>query len=191
MIAGESSYTVKTKKDMRALLSDLNALAQRRVLVGVPEDENSRGENGYKDPIGNAALAYIHDNGSPAQGIPARPFMQPGIKKAKVKIYLELKLASERFLAGDETEGQKHLEQAGMLAVSAIRMIIEKGAGFSPLKRATLLGRLRKRKSLYSQLKGKKEDREEIMASFKPLIDTGEMMKSITYVVEDVGEEKK
>ena len=117
--------------------------------------------------------------------------MQPGIKKAKVKIYLELKLASERFLAGDETEGQKHLEQAGMLAVSAIRMIIEKGAGFSPLKRATLLGRLRKRKSLYSQLKGKKEDREEIMASFKPLIDTGEMMKSITYVVEDVGEEKK
>lgn len=191
MIAGESSYTVKTKKDMRALLSDLNALAQRRVLFGVPEDENSRGENGYKDPIGNAALAYIHDNGSPAQGIPARPFMQPGIKKAQNKINQELKLAAQKFMLGNEEEGTVHLERAGFHAVSSIRKVIEKGIGFTPLKRATLLGRLRKRKSLYSQLKGKKEDREEIMASFKPLIDTGEMMKSITYVVEDVGEEKK
>ena len=79
MIQGEFSCTVKVKKDMRNLLKELDALAQKRVLVGVPEDADSRGEEGYKTPIGNAALAYIHDNGSPRQGIPARPFMQPGI----------------------------------------------------------------------------------------------------------------
>ena len=99
-------------------------------------------------------------------------------------------MASQQFLAGDDEKGQKHLETAGVHAVSAIRMIIEKGTGFTPLKRATLLGRLRRRKSLHAKLKGKKEKREEAMASFKPLIDTAEMMKSITYVVEEAGEER-
>lgn len=191
MIKTTVSYTVNTKKDVRALFGDLEALAQKRVLVGVPQDEDPR-EKG--EGIGNAMLAYIHDNGSPAQGIPARPFMQPGIKKAKNKINQELKLAAQKFMLGNEEEGTVHLERAGFHAVSSIRKVIEKGIGFTPLKRATLLGRLRRRKSLHAYFKNKpwrNDEKFELLQSFKPLIDTGEMMKSITYVVEGQEDRQK
>ena len=53
-------------------------IPEKRMLVGIPAEENARGEE-----IGNAALGFIHENGSPARNIPPRPFLVPGMKDAE------------------------------------------------------------------------------------------------------------
>jgi len=91
------------------------------------------------------------------------------------------------------------LHRAGLIAQNSIRNVIRRSEGFVPLKRATLLARTRRRGYLWyhlsreemqgaskaqrKQMRGVK--REEIMGSLKPLIDTSQMLKSITYVIED------
>jgi hypothetical protein len=158
---------------------ELKVLADKRVLVGVTEDTSDRPDG----KLTNAFLAYIHDNGAPSRGIPARPFMKPGIAKAQGRINREMRLAAKSFIDGNASEGTLALHRAGMVAQNSIRMVISKGEGFSPLKRGTLLGRMRRRKYLYKKLY--KSQRELYMSSFKPLIDTGELLKSISYQVEE------
>jgi hypothetical protein len=178
MIKFSSKITVDNTK---ALLQDLKSLARKEVLVGVPEEEDPRDQ---KSPIGNAGLAYIHDNGSPAAGIPAREFMRPGIEKIKNKIEGLLKRAAKAYLDNDKATAEQVLNATGLLAQSSIQKVIRDGENFKPLKEATLKARLRRRKSL-SKLP--KEMQEEIMDSFHPLIDTGQLLKAITYVIKGFG----
>lgn len=190
MVKFTANIDVKMKKDAKGLMKELQALADKRVLVGVPEEADNRDEAGEKRPIGNAALAFIHDNGSPAAGIPARPFMKPGIDKAQNKINLQLRQAAGFFLDGDAEQGEMALHRVGMIGQNAIRNAIEEGENFAPLLRATLLGRIRSRKSLHEYFKNKpwrNDEKFEVISSFKPLIDTGELLKSISYVIEGVG----
>lgn len=209
MIAVTAQATeIKTKIDVESLIKELKALSNNRVLVGVPSEKADREfsaeewENRKKKPISermnNAQLAYIHDRGSPKANIPARPFMKPGIAKAQGGINKEFKAAAMAKLDGNESEVSIRLHRAGLMAQNSIRGVIRIGEGFEPLKRGTLLARMRKRGYAWYQLskeemqgaskeqraamRGKK--REAIMQSFKPLVDTGQLLKSISYVVE-------
>ena len=210
MISTTATVTeVKTKIDIESLLSELNALSKNRVLVGVPSEKSAREfsveewedrkKNPIKDKITNAQLAFIHDRGSPKMNIPARPFMKPGIAKAQDQINREFKAAAMAKLDGKESQVQEKLHRAGLIAQNSIRNVIRRGEGFVPLKRGTLLARTRKRAYAWYQLsKAEMEGaskaqkaamrgakREAIMGSFKPLIDTGALLKSISYVVEE------
>jgi hypothetical protein len=177
-----SSVEIQTERDLKTFYDELKALSNNQVLVGVPEETNSRED---KNGPGNAALARIHDKGSPLAGIPARPFMAPGIKKAQKNINIEMKQAALASVEGKEEEVQQALKRAGLWAQMFIQDTIEKGEGFAPLKRATLLARLRRRKSLwkYYHKPWMKEAKETFLAGLKPLIDTSELLKSITFVI--------
>jgi hypothetical protein len=161
------------------VIEDLLSLTDKRILVGIPQENDSREEG---KEIGNAALAYIHDKGSPLAGIPARPFMEPGIRKGQDRINSFLLAAARARLNGDENAVQTNLERAGLTAQNSIKAVINEGEGFAPLKRGTVLGRLRRREGAKNW---KKEKREAVMESFHPLVDTGEMRDKITYIVED------
>jgi hypothetical protein len=163
------------------MIQDLLDLSKKQVLVGVPEEKDPRT---VKEPskIGNAALAYIHENGSPVRGIPPRPFIDPGIKNAQENINVELLEVARAQLDGDQEKSDLHLNRVGLIAVSSIKRVINDGEGFAPLKRSTKLARLRKRKAMR---KKPDEEREAIMESFHPLIDTAQMRNAITYVVAD------
>jgi len=169
-----------SNKGNKALDDAVELLLGLRVLVGVPEENDEREEG-----IGNAALAMIHDKGSPLNGIPARPFMGPGIAKARRSIERELKTAATSIFAGATTEAVQALHRAGMRAAMSVKNVINTGEGFEPLKRGTLLGRMRRRKYLNKKLS--RAEKEEYMASFHPLVDTGMLRDSITYVVDDDG----
>lgn len=171
------------------MVNDLLDLTKKQVLVGVPEetDRNRYSGKGKKRTlvvggVGNAQLAYIHDNGSPLQNIPARPFMQPGIKSAQDKILPEFMRIAQDQLEGKKDKIDARFNRIGLICQASIRNAIDEGVGFAPLKRGTLLGRLRKRKAAR---KWSDERREETMASFHPLIDTSQMRNSISYVVRD------
>lgn len=139
----------------------LKLLEREEVLVGVPDTEAGRRDR----EINNAALAYIHDNGSPAQNIPARPFMRPGIEAARGRLEHRLLAAGKKAIAGKVDEAHKELEAVGLIAQSSIRTTINKGIP-PPLKPKTLSARRRRGRS-----------------GTKPLIDTGQLRNSINYIV--------
>lgn len=156
----------KVIKDQSAtLLKALQDMASKRVLIGVPASEAARQDDAV---IGNAQLAYIHENGSAAANIPARPFLVPGVKKAGDKAAAILKKAAADVF-DRKASIDKGLNAAGLVAQTSVKMTIRAGEGFAPLKPGTLAARRRK------GAKGAKGD--------KPLIRTGQLLNSISYVV--------
>lgn len=150
-----------TKDNVESMLAAVKAMANDRVLVGIPSDKAPR----RGEPLNNATLGYIHEHGSPARNIPARPFLKPGVVAAKDKISAVLRrYAKEAF--DDKTAILKGLEAAGLVAQSSVKNQIRSSIGMAPLKAGTLAARRRK---------GAKGE--------KPLIRTGQLLNSITYVV--------
>lgn len=152
----------KVRDNADALMKAVKALRSEQVLVGVPAKDAARTDG---EPINNAALAYIHNYGSPAANIPARPFMEPGIQDAKDDITAELKDAARSAIEGDIKEVEKHLTNAGITAKNSIQNKIITG-DFVPLAPATIAARQRAG-----------------IASDKPLIRTGGMVGAIDYVL--------
>lgn len=152
---------VLTRDKFKAVLGGLKHL-QSDVLVGVPAENGVRRDG---EGMTNAALAYIHDNGSAAAHIPARPFMRPGIVEAQDKITGALKRGAQDALKGNANGVQRALNVAGLTAQSSIRAKIN--SGIEPeLSPRTLAAR---------EARGRK--------GTKPLIDTGQLRNSINYVV--------
>jgi len=152
-----------TKDNVDSMLEAVKAMAAKRVLVGVPSAEAPR----RGDPINNATLAFIHENGSPARNIPARPFLKPGVAGAKDKLVSTLRVYAKQALT-DKSAIEKGLNAAGLVAQSAVKNQIRSSIGMKPLASGTLAARRRK---------GAKGE--------KPLIRTGQLLNSITYVVRD------
>lgn len=141
----------------------IELLQRKEILVGVPQ-ANDRRKTG---PINNATLAAIHDRGSPSQNIPARPFMDPGIKSVSAKIEQKLLSAGQAVLEGDSNKAAQRLEETGLIAQNGLRAMVNSNIQ-PPLKPATLAARRRR---------GRTGERT--------LIDTAQMRNSLTYVVKD------
>jgi hypothetical protein len=157
-----------TKDRVEEVLGQISETNQYEVLVGIPaehaarvgSDKGSRSDNA----ITNVALAYIHEFGSPAQNIPARPHMVPGVEAAKDQITVLSRNALASALQGNKGALLQGLNQIGIVTVGSIQQKIASGP-FTPLKPQTI-----KRKG-----------------STKPLIDTGAYRQSISYVVRPKG----
>jgi hypothetical protein len=171
----------KTDK-MGAVVKALDKLTRRDVLVGVPGDTADRDQDEY-GPMNNPTLAYIHDNGSPAQNIPARPFMAPGIEAVKERIASGLGKAASAALDDRDDLAMRHLERVGLAAQSSIRRYISTG-NFAPLAAATLRARAaRGRKGALLELASRAAGNAPSNESARPLIDSGQLRNSLTYVV--------
>lgn len=150
------------KDNVEAALKAIRKLTENQALVGIPADNNQRQQTGQ--PITNAALGYIHENGSPAQNIPARPFLVPGVTNAQPRTIDLLTQGAKAALDGDAGAMDRALNAAGLNAVSEVKRKITAGIP-PPLKRP------RRRK-------GRPRGGQQT-----PLIDTGQLLNSITYVV--------
>jgi phage gpG-like protein len=151
------------KDNFGDLVKALNALPIHDVLVGIPEENADRKQG--QGPITNAALGYIHENGAPEANIPARPFLMPGIRSAEPKVAKYMMQAGKAALDGEEERIDRILHAAGMVASNSVKDTIN--AGVPPaLKEGTIAARLRRGRT-----------------GNVPLIDTGQLRNSITYVV--------
>lgn len=157
-------HSVNVKDRVPELNKALLDLVDQEVLVGVPADKADRKDG---SPITNAALAYIHNTGSPDANIPARPFMEPGVKDARPKVIGLLKEAGQYALklGGNSLVVLKYLHAVGLTVQNSIRARINEGP-FEPLKPGTIAGRLRRGRT-----------------GIKPLIDTGQLRNAIGYVL--------
>jgi phage gpG-like protein len=166
----KSSVTM-TKDMLAEVMSQIRELTKTEVLVGIPDANAGRDpEPGEKhEPISNAEIGYVMEFGMPEKNIPARPFLVPGVQDARDRIGQQLETGARKALAGDPNAADITLNKAGLTAQNAVRAKIEEGP-FVPLAPRTLAQR-------------KKRGR----TGEKPLIDTGQLRKSITYVIVEKG----
>src|SRR5260363_92239 len=169
-----------TTDRLDAVLKAMHLLVHKEVLVGIPADAPERQE---EDEPGNAALGYLHETGSPARNIPARPFLVPGVRSAQKRINRYFEQSASAALDGHMEQVDKALHRAGLAAQNAVRAKMTEGP-FKPLAESTLQARARHgRIGAAIELERRRRDPTPENANAKPLIDTGQLRKSITYVV--------
>jgi hypothetical protein len=171
---------VKKQDNTASMLQRVSSLEKQEVYVGVTQPKSTRQEakhsltlpGGIKakavdtSAINNAQLAFIHTNGSPLKGIPPRPIIQPAIQAPgnKEPIMAELCQAAQATLQGATAQAANHLKRAGMTAQNAVRAwFTDARNGWAPNRPSTI--------------KAKGSDR--------PLIDTAQLRKAMTYVVKE------
>ncbi|EBX7265555.1 hypothetical protein DS544_06955 [Salmonella enterica subsp. enterica serovar Abony] len=193
----KSGVTVRSDNS-QAILDALKTIGKKEVLIGIPEDASSREDAHF----GNAGIGYLNEFGSPAQNIPPRPHLQPGIRSADDQTIPLLKEAAQAALDGNTTGAERALGQAGQKAVNGVKIYMHK-ANFTPLADSTIEARAKRGK------KGRKGARAELARrdangklnatnaesgqlisneNARPLIDTGKYSDSIKYIVRDKDE---
>lgn len=187
MKKGNGVEIVKPKMSLETAMASLQLLAQTEVLVGFPEENADRKEDeDSKEPITNAALGYIHDNGAPDQNIPARPFMGPGIEAAKDKLADKLGQVMKAVLKGggpDVVERGQH--QVGFIAANSIKRAINEGIP-PPLAESTLKSRVRRKsamKGALQELDRRWDDQAPSVEFAKPLVETAQMRNAVNYAI--------
>jgi hypothetical protein len=179
---------------LNAIMEAIKELKRHEVLIGIPEDANATREDG----VTNAELMFIHNNGSPAKGIPARPILEPAIENSKERVAGMLKKAIDVAVEGKVEGVIPALEAAGQDGVNVAKAWFTNSSnGWAANKPETiarktpairnLRARARKaktpdkRKELYAEAREKAKSTKA-----NPLIDKTEMRKAITFVVREV-----
>lgn len=191
------SLSVKTiTDDSVKVANNLSALGTLAVYVGIPESNAVR----KGKQISNAQLAFIHTHGvrtidarrimgammlnrkidyhaaeklyvrsrgSMAFSIPPRPLVEPAIEADKAKIIPELEAAAKDQLDGNRPAAVRDMKRAGLMGQSVVRNWFTDARNKWPPNAPSTIKR-----------KG----------SSRPLIDTGQLRASISYVL---GEETK
>lgn len=161
------AVTIK-KDNVGKMLAAVKRLTGKRVLVGVPATAAERRQDrDGKEPVNNAMIGYLNEFGSPAQNIPPRPHLVPGVRDAEKQIAKGFQSAGQAALSGDFDKVDAGLVFAGEAAVASVRKHIADVIP-PPLSKRTLDARARKGR-----------------ASETPLIDTGAYNQSIRHVIRD------
>jgi len=154
----------------------MEALIKKNVYVGIPQENTKRDDIETKDgaspsPITNAQLGYLHEHGSEAAHIPPRPFLKPGIEEAGPEVARILgQAAITTQTSADDVDVA--LNKAGQKTRDTVKSRIQQSTDLKPLSPITKKIRATR----------KKNRRTGVM---KPLIDTSQMLNSITYVVKE------
>ena len=190
----------QTKSKLGDIFQRLKGLEKQQCFIGVPADEDRRsddkGQTARKEEgINNALLAYIQENGSPAQHIPARHFLIPGVAEVQAQAVEILKKSAADVLDnGDHGQNEIALNKVGLMGQNAVRKYITDHIGMAPLAPKTIRARAYKHKTRKGaaeavRLLNNDVSVEDITESglANPLIDTGALRRSISYVVKESG----
>lgn len=147
------------------VLASINELVKKQVLVGVPDSAPDRKEC----PLSNAQIGYILEHGSPANNLPPRPHLLPGVQDARPKVEPELQAGVNAALDGDAQLVDTRLNRAGILAASAVKAKVNSNVQ-PALSERTLADRRRRG-----------------VTRENTLVDTAQYRNSITHVVRKRG----
>lgn len=173
-----SSNVQATGNGLLDILQAVAELSNVDVLVGIPHGETRTDGDG----LTNAQIGYLQETGSPAMNIPARAFLVPGVEDVQDVVGDKLVKAVDAAITGNHKRIMFLLESAGMQAMSSVRAYFVNGE-FEPLSLATIRARARRgRKGAKKYLKQLKLGPVE-SGLVRPLIDTGQMRKSVTYII--------
>ena len=184
------SVTV-VKDDVAKVFKAIQDLVGKQVLVGIPDTGQNHRDEGQ---LNNAMIGYLMETGSPASNVPARPFLVPGVEKAKTPALRQLKGAADAALAGDQAKVLQGLNRAGIAASNEVKHTINSNIP-PPLAPSTIKNRHRGRETkqreseqVYADLvaKGVDPGAAQNEVGIVALVNTGQLRNSITYVVRDI-----
>jgi len=152
----------KTKQ----VIEGMRLVANTRVMAGIPAEKGLRSADEREGaPLNNAELMYIHEFGAPEANIPARPVIYPAVKSIRKEAVWMLGRIAVWAMEGKIGKAEQGFHAVGILAQNALRKRITDGP-FIPLSPRTLAAR---------RARGRTGD--------KPLIDTGQLRRALTYVI--------
>lgn len=142
-------------------------------------------------PYSQAHELYIHSNGSPLWNVPPRPVLEPAIENSKEEIAESMKNVVNVALDGGNITPA--LGEVGMQGQNIAReWFTNPSNNWAHLSPATIEARARRKYKIskYKRQSTKEKYRVKLneyieTGDFKPLIDTEELRKSITYTIED------
>ena len=164
-----------TQDNIAKIQKALRDLSRTTVCVGIPESKTKRRD---PDKITNATLGYIHEYGSPANNIPARRWLKPGIEASRATWEGFLQQAATFAMEGRPETVDKALHAAGDTAVQSVKNYITAGIS-PPLKPRTMAARRAKHRNT----KTGPSPLPPQFGGLTPLVDTSQMLNSITYTV--------
>lgn len=188
--------TLQIKVDTSGIMEDaVRALLKTDVVVGVPDKNADRKPTSNdKQAASNAVIAYTQEFGSAEHNIPPRPFLVPGLESVKPEIIAELVAAGVVAMNGaNGSDIRRFFERIGLIGQNAVKAKITDGP-FAPLSPRTIQERAargRKGAKQYLKLQAQGVPVEVLndpgVGLVKPLIDSGQLRNSVTYVVRDRG----
>lgn len=155
---------IEVKDHFPGLEKKLKKILKKQIVIGVTEETAPR----MNEEITNAFIGDIQDHGNEARSIPERPFLDAGIESIKYDIGLCMAQAIKSALSEKSFFGRPYkrwLNKAGEIGAKGVQDFIKAG-NFESLKESTLAKR-----------------RARGNYSTAPLIDTGQLLGSITYDV--------
>lgn len=160
--------TIKNENEkLKSVENAIKTLAKNEALVGIPQESNTARKD---SKVTQAELLYIHTNGSPARNIPARDVLESAIKNSNDQIKELMKESLLKALEGDINGAMSGLKKVGIQGANVSKeWFTNPKNNWSPNSKLTI--------------KAKKSER--------PLIDNGELRKSITSIVREKGKTKK
>lgn len=173
-----SATVSKVVDNVDKVKAAVTRLSKVQTLVGIPAEKGPRQDP--KQPS-NALLGYVHENGVPEHNLPARPFLKPGVTNAQRYTVNGLHNAAKLALEGKESAMMKQLNAVGMNAAQSVQRKLQDGP-FAPLSPRTIAARMRKLKGT-TQLTA--ADRALGSVDIRPLIDTQQLLRSVTWVVRE------
>lgn len=187
--------TLDNTEDIKAIL---NEIQKESVYLGVPEEKSSRNAesvtnaelaflhtNGVRSsqmrnemddtglPYSQAMQAFLAEHGSPLWRVPPRPIIQPAIEDEEnmEMIKEQMKAVLDAFIKS-KTKGAEELEKLGLMGQNILRDWFDNPKNnWAPNSPYTIA---------IKEEKGSTDP--------KPLIDTGQLRKSMTYVIRKEGE---
>ena len=170
------------------LAKRIDQAVRTEVLVGIPRATAMR----EGDEISNAEIALINERGDPARRIPPRPFMEPGLERAREKAGSIMAAGVAALAKGGSL--RPYAEKVGLTCQASIRGVFTDN-DWKPLSPRTIMARAQRTVAKRKGFEEKSDRQRHTMlakelarrASDRPLIDTGALRQSITYVVTEGG----
>lgn len=171
------------------LIRNIERAVHTEVLVGIPRSTAMR----PGDEISNAEIAYINEHGDPARRIPPRPFMEPGLQRCRDKVREAMAQGVQQLGTGGTL--RPAAERVGLICQASIRNVFTDN-NWKPLSPRTIMARAQRTVSKHKGFADKSARAQQGMlqrelarrANDRPLIDTGALRQSITYVVTEGGD---
>lgn len=159
-----------TKDNVAKVVKSIKGLTLNQVLVGIPSQTAERTPDADDpSPLNNAEIGYLMENGSPVNNLPERPFLKPGVGSVTDKVADRYRKGAVAVMDGKISSIDQVHDAVGFIAESAVKAKITDGP-FAPLSERTLAAR-----------------RARGRTSEKPLLDTGQLRRSITHVIRPKG----
>lgn len=201
------TLTVSENGDLSFIRAAIGELEEAKTYIGVPEEDTRRKQQFIgsmeRTAVTNAGLLYIHTNGSQKHNIPPRPVIEPSIEANHEKIEEGLNQVASLTLDGKKQEAKKQLKAVGTFAANGAKdWFTDPRNGWPQNQPRTIerkISKLRSKKkrrqimNMVLYIKAQQEAKgEKLMprygtwvaldAANTPLIDTGELRRSITHL---------